>query len=104
MRQDIIPPNFYDLICSRIKAFVLRAVLTSLFLACLCAMSQAQHATNSGSYSDRNNPLGTQGQLTPTPLYTPANAVQDMTLGAGLHVDKTYDDRLRPAGEIATHP
>lgn len=36
--------------------------------------------------------------------YTPAGAIQNMTLGTGLNVTNFYDNRLRPTGETVTHP
>jgi YD repeat-containing protein len=36
--------------------------------------------------------------------YTPADAIQNMTLGTGINVTKTYDNRLRVTSETATHP
>ncbi len=36
--------------------------------------------------------------------YNPAGAIQNMTLGFDTVVTKTYDSRLRPTSETATHP
>jgi len=36
--------------------------------------------------------------------YTPAGAIQNMTLGTQINVTKSYDNRLRITGESATHP
>jgi YD repeat-containing protein len=36
--------------------------------------------------------------------FTPFDAIQNMTLGTNINVMKSYDDRLRPTGETASHP
>ena len=36
--------------------------------------------------------------------YTPAGGIQNILLGNNITVTKTYDDRLRTTGELATHP
>jgi len=37
-------------------------------------------------------------------VYTAAGSIQNMILGNNIFVTKTYDNRLRPTGETATHP
>jgi YD repeat-containing protein len=36
--------------------------------------------------------------------YWPFGAIQTMTLGTNVNVTRTYDNRLRPTGEVASHP
>jgi YD repeat-containing protein len=40
----------------------------------------------------------------PTNGYTAAGGIQNMILGNNIFVNKTYDNRLRPTAETATHP
>lgn len=44
------------------------------------------------------------GNLLSVGSYTPAGAIQTMTLGPNINVTKTYDNRLRVTSEIAQHP
>lgn len=44
------------------------------------------------------------GSLLSIGSYTPAGAIQSMTLGPNINVTRTYDNRLRVTGETAQHP